>query len=232
MLFGHDITNHISGLNALRKKLSNDHIKIAEPVYADMEKNYHMYKEISGRKYEPDIFPDNKNILLQLGRFIGYLHKKEYRGFGAAGNHTGKNFKSVLSKTYEFLIAEYWNSNEEIKGFFKKITETELNPNSFSLIMPDISANQFVFSDDMEKINGLIDLDAYVIGPRELELAILELCMPSQNSAQYFKQGYEEFGRLPDIRSCRAAYRFLGYLCDPENNEKIRTLTEKNIYFE
>jgi hypothetical protein len=40
------------------------------------------------------------------------------------------------------------------------------------LIMTDISANQFLF--EVNEITACVDLDVYVIGPREWELALLE----------------------------------------------------------
>ncbi|WP_010098901.1 hypothetical protein [Ornithinibacillus scapharcae] len=58
---------------------------------------------------------------------------------------------------------------------------------TFSLIMADTSGNQFVFGVDddqaIARINAKVDLDAYVIVPRELGLVILNECITDEKLA-------------------------------------------------
>jgi hypothetical protein len=178
------------------------------------------------------MFPDNKDIHFQLGKYIGYMQKSEYEYYGTVYNHNKDSFKNDIYNFSENIIKKYWTNKNDIKNHFDGVLKDTAVFNKFSLIMPDISANQFIYSHDLEKINGVIDLDAYIIGPKELELTILELCIPNTECADYFKKGYELYNKLPILKNYRKIFRFISYLCDLEQIENIEKFMEKNIYFE
>lgn len=64
----------------------------------------------------------------------------------------------------------------------------------------------------------MVDLDSYVVGPRELELAMVEPCLTRPDD---FRRGYEEILPLPRFEPFRAYWRFsqlindLDTPCDP-----------------
>ena len=231
-VFGHNFHDQIINLEFLYKKLSNEFIPIAKPVFIDPLLQYHVYERINGKIYLPDMFPDNLNIHTQLGKYIGYQHKFEYKNHGTIYGQIKKNFENDIYDFSANIIKKYWTNRNDVKYYFSGIFHDKIVFDNYSLIMPDISANQFIFSGDMDRMVGVIDLDAYIIGPRELELAIIELCIPNNECANYFRKGYEFFRKLPLLGKCRKIFRFVSYLCDSENNENLEEFTRKNIYYE
>jgi len=73
--------------------------------------------------------------------------------------------------------------------------------------MPDLSPSQFLV--DEGGIAGLVDIESYVRGPVELELAVLEFWLEHLDA---FREGYEQHVALPSISDYRDVYRFLIYV--------------------
>jgi len=231
-VFGYNFHDQINNLEILYKKLSNEFIPIAKPVFINPLLKDHVYEKINGKDYSPDTFPENTNIHLQLGKFIGNIHKLEYKNYGAIYAQNKDTFENAINNFAETTFKKHWTNRDDIKKYFNTVFQEKTAFDNFALIMPDISANQFVFSDDMTKINGVVDLDAYIIGPKELELTIIEMCIPNNECANYFKKGYELFGKLPLLEKHRKIFRFVSFLCDPEYNENIEKFMAKNVYYE
>lgn len=82
-------------------------------------------------------------------------------------------------------------------------------PASGALVLADIAPWQFLLRDG--KAAALIDVDAYVVGPRELELVFLEYFVDDR-AARLIATGYRELGVLPPLAAVRPIYRLLGYL--------------------
>jgi hypothetical protein len=232
-LFGYNFYSHIENLNEISKKLENKYIQIAKPVYINAKEKSHLYYEIEGIKYEPDIFPSNKDVFYQLGEYIGYIHKTTYEYYGTFIQKFNKDsFGSKLKKVIEELIFKSWHENEKLFRYLGNINFDEITCSEFSLIMPDISANQFIFSKDLNKIAALVDLDAYIIGPQELELTILEMCIPDKKCAEYFHSGYERHRKFPEIENVRHIYRLLTFVCgSPDDSPEIDQFLNENIFW-
>jgi hypothetical protein len=126
------------------------------------------------------------------------------------------------------LIDTYWKEDKNVLNYFSRIQECRIAPTTYSLIMPDISANQFVFSQDLNKINAVVDFDAYVIGPREWELSIIELCLSNR---KFFKDGYEVYCEMPELSESRDFYRFFSYLCNPWEKKDLQSFLKSNVIF-
>lgn len=121
-------------------------------------------------------------------------------------------------------LSPFWYSIKEVFG-------SDFNTqrkNIYSLIMPDISGNQFVYSDELDAVTAIVDLDAYVIGPREWELAVVEQCLRNGSA---FVKGYESYQEFPDITESRSFYRFFSYLCDPWTEKDLNTFMTEHILF-
>jgi Ser/Thr protein kinase RdoA (MazF antagonist) len=232
-LFGYDFSLHTKNMNVLYKKLRNKYIAVSKPVCLDPARNMQVFKEIGGKKYAPDIFPENENIHFALGKYIGRIHRTTYKNYGGAAvqNKPKEHFKDNMTEILEWTIKNYWEGNGDVLAQFAKIKETKFETSGFSLIMPDISGNQFVYSADLQNINGLVDLDAYVVGPKEYELSVIEMCMPDNNCAECFVKGYERENTFPGIGRTRNMYRLFSYLCDPGAKEKLESFMHKKIYF-
>lgn len=228
-VFGSDFESQRRNIrNVLKFLRKNPYVDVAELISTSDEFCYQIFKEVEGVKYVPDEFPDNLEVEHQLGLYIGYLHSVHFDeyGFYPLSIQKQHNFKEEMIVCMKYIIDNYWSDDENVRNYFKHICDTKIAPTSYSLIMPDISANQFVYSHDLKEIRAVVDFDAYVVGPREWELSIVELCLKNGNA---FKNGYEKYGKMPDIEDSRSFYRFFSYLCDPWERVDLHTFMTNNI---
>ena len=150
----------------------------------------------------------------QLGRQIGTLHASRYPGLGnfpETETFTPGEFPERLARTMETLAARVWADDLEVRQslpHFMRAARQMSPPDHISLIMPDMGPGQFLT--DQRHITALIDIESYIRGPAELELAVLELWIAN---AEAFRAGYVEVnGNFPDIGGVRMVYRFFIYL--------------------
>lgn len=188
-VFSSDFTSQRAEIRVLWELLSqNPHIAAVKPVLTEESQRYTVLEWMEGMAWEPDEFPDNEEICRQLGRFIGFNHTLECTGFGRIGrpetSDFGQRIREYVRKKYpeEKRAADLLEQAEKSGGL----------SGPFVPIMVDISANQFLFSEN--KITACVDLDAYVLGPREWELAVLSACVPCIDA---FWGGYEEYKKIP-----------------------------------
>lgn len=76
-------------------------------------------------------------------------------------------------------------------------------------IMLDLRWDQFLQQNG--KLTAIVDLDAFVTGPRVLELVLLEYLLDKPQAA-IFKKQYEKTHLIPDLTHVRTAYRLLLFL--------------------
>lgn len=201
-IFSSDFTSQRAEIRALWEILSrNPHIPVAKPVLSEEEQRYTVLEWMEGIAWGPDEFPDNEEICHQLGQFIGFNHTLEYSGFGRVGKPEASDF----GKRLQMYIQKKYPEEKRVAVLLKKVEEAGGFSGPFVPIMTDISANQFLFSKD--RITACVDLDAYVAGPREWELAILSACVPRMEA---FWSGYEEYKKIPAAwEAARDLYLYL-----------------------
>jgi hypothetical protein len=73
-------------------------------------------------------------------------------------------------------------------------------------VMLDVDATQFL--GDGGHITALVDTDAYVVAPRELDFVGYEYELDAPGAAA-FARGYRAILPLPDLTSARPVYRYL-----------------------
>jgi len=148
-------------------------------------------------------------MVKQLAEHIAGLHLQQQPNWGklyqadkSASLWPDYLIKTLVTTCQQRHIGEPW--------FSRAIAQIEhIQPHSFSPIMTDLRWDQFIFEAD--KITALVDLDAFVIGPRELELVLLEYLLTA-HQAVLFKTAYEKFLPLPDLSNHRLSYRLLLFL--------------------
>jgi len=208
--------------------LENPHIPTAQLVAKSNDCQYQLFKEVQGAVWQPDEFPDREGIHYQLGQFIGFLHSKEYGYYGLPNAQLRSGFQEKMMQVMDEIVEEYWADSQQVKAYLDRLRSHPRVPDSYSLVMPDISANQFIFSKDLTAIQVVVDLDAYVIGPREWELTVIEMCLAE---GEAFKLGYEQYRKFPDLNGHREYYRFLMYLCDPWEKQDFNSFMSRSIRF-
>ena len=190
---------------------------------------------LAGAAHEPDDFPDGEALHDQLGQFIGYLHAQPYAGFGNVIMEPLRpqaDFLPMMMVAMRQTIQRFWADCPPLHEYLDNLAATTDADAIFSnaaLIMIDISGNQFVY--DQQRISGAVDLDAYVIGPREWELSTLELGI---SAPEAFRQGYERYRPLPAFTPFRRFYRFWMYLNEPGDGyapERLAQFMKQTIHF-
>ncbi len=217
-IFASDFDTQRENIESTLSLLKNPHIQVAPLIEKSHRHAYQLFREVEGLSYEPDEFPNHDALEYQLGQFIGFLHKTQYDFFGHQKMCLHGDFKERAVNAMHRTIQEYWQDSCAVKELFEDIRRLDISPSSYSFIMTDISANQFVYGDGLSSIKAVVDFDAYVIGPREWELSVIELCL---QNGEAFKKGYEEYGVFPDISAHRKFYRFFMYLCDPWDKQDV-----------
>ena len=190
----------------------------------------YLFTWIDGESWEPDPFPDRDDVHEQLGRFLGAMHGRSFDGFGPRGELIPKErYVATANASMSAIIEEHWRHTPAINRFF----EDEIAPclpdavaRDFALIMPDISGNQFVYGED--GIAGVVDIDSYVIGPRELELTIAEWCITRPEA---FRRGYEEHAQLPRFADFRRYHRFMMLVNDPNEDVNLEHALTISVHF-
>ena len=159
-------------------------------------------------------FLSSQGFMHQLGEHLANLHNHRIAHFG---NHARTHRSSLIefpdrvAHTMAALVDHGWADDDEVvKALptFQAAARSMPAPQAASLIMCDIGPSQYLIEGD--RISALIDLEGYVIGPPELELAAVELW--GEPSAP-FVEGYRAHanGRM-DLSACREAYRYFLYV--------------------
>ncbi len=162
---------------------------------------------VGGRMLSAELLTEP--MIAQLARHSASLHAHELTLWGDLSHpeYDAEFWPEVLLKTLvrqagEQGIAEPWLP--------LVVSQIELiNPTVFAPIMLDNRWDQYLFEAD--KITALVDIDAFVAGPRELELILLEYQLNEQQ-ADVFARSYQETLALPELKDVRLCYRFLLFL--------------------
>lgn len=228
MVFASDFDIQRENIEDTLLRLNNPHIKTAQLIFKSDRYRFQLFSEAEGLFFKPDEFPNDYNIEYQLGKFIGFIHSKKYDYFGNQKIHFHTGFKEKMLSVMLENINRYWSESIEVRDYFTKISCLNIAPDSYSIIMADISANQFIFNENMTSINAVIDFDGYVFGPREWELSVLEMCL---KDGKAFKKGYEEYMVFPDMNEYRDFYRFFMFLCEIWEKPALKSFMNRNLLF-
>lgn len=135
-----------------------------------------IYEYVEGDSWDTDEFPSGIDNAYRLGQYVGYNHQIAYKQCGVFGAEDVTDFYASVFSHMEACIHTHWNSDEivdrKVRQFFEGVKELHFESSKYSLIMVDLSADQFLY--DGGNIVSCVDLDAYVVGPVEWELSFLK----------------------------------------------------------
>ncbi len=145
--------------------------------------------------------------LVELGRALATIHERRFDTFG---NPSG---------SFRYPPAEF---NGRVKQLFRSTADARLDemcaavdalvpPGEGSLVLLDLFAPQFLASGG--RVVAMVDIDAYAVGPRELDLVCLEYFVDAR-AAELVARGYREIAPWPSLRRVRRAYRYLFWALD------------------
>lgn len=166
----------------------------------------------------PDLTTAPDALLIQLGAWLARLHHDDSPQWGnLAGTRREplSTFPTRLAETIDMLTHRFHASDPTLTAIANRLSgaiPTMPVPTRAAPIMLDIDPTQFLR--DGARITGLIDTDAVVLGPPELELISLEPLL-DERSAAAFRAGY---GPLPSLAAVRPFYRFLSLLMEVQGD--------------
>ncbi|MGE7919296.1 phosphotransferase [Viridibacillus sp. NPDC093762] len=176
-----------------------------------LKKEFVVVEKLKGQIVES--FTDWPSSVLQsFGEDLAKIHRYKEN---FVGNPSGsyqvslREFNQHLMDTVNELVSRFYYKEEKIKSMLPKINNL-INglpiPEYSTFVLVDMDPTQFL--SDGREITGLVDTEAYVIAPRELDFIALEYVLDVK-SGQAFKKGYERVMDIPDLAKCRMPYRYL-----------------------
>jgi len=156
----------------------------------------------------------NSQMVKQLAHHVACLHQKRFKYWGCL-NPRNTRVDDSKSNQWPIQLAQTLQLFSQQDGIHEKYLVQAMdachyiNTKEFVPMMPDLRWDQFLQEDD--KLTALVDLDAFILAPRELDFVLLEYILTTQQH-DYFIQTYNNYLPTPDISKVRPAYRLLLFL--------------------
>lgn len=194
-------------------------LKVDPTSHNPLNKPYVIMQKALGISVKPESkeaveVSTNKDIAYQLGLFLSKVHSEAFDYFG---NMSGRGlplaeFPKKLASTLRILASSpkalQQPRVQALLPHYLRLAKEHPPLTSTEMMMLDLWPIQFLLGEN--KLEALIDLEGYVIGPVGLELTFLEFWVEPLAS---FKEGYlSEGAKWPDFEDQRDLYRFFLYL--------------------
>ncbi|NQY27203.1 MAG: hypothetical protein HRT92_08495 [Piscirickettsiaceae bacterium] len=164
-------------------------------------------KVVAGTMVTADVI-DN-DMVEKLAQHISQLHQQQQATYGTLldVNLSVQNWSQQLQSTLKQLAEDHVIPAELLMNALSQAAL--LSVDSFVPVMLDLRWDQFLH--DEGALSVLVDLDAFVFAPRELEFVLLEYLL-DQQQAEVFMQQYRQSHTIPDLSIVRTAYRLLLFM--------------------
>jgi hypothetical protein len=158
-----------------------------------------------------DVKTPNEYMVMQLARHLASMHCVIYSKWGPVYEPA---IEAALWPERILQIIEALNEKQSqvIPEDLIELARNEIqaiNVDVFCPIMMDLRWDQMLHQQG--QLSAIVDMDAYVIGPPELELILLEYQL-SPEQAERFKAIYLDVADMPDLSAVRHTYRLLLFL--------------------
>lgn len=209
-LFGLDLRNEIANFSDVYELLDKSTgLHIPELIKAETLKNDNAYILTSELKGSA-ITSVNDQILMQMANHLAELHSNSNKNWGSLNNPSFNFFdwSSLLQATLIKSDQKWGSAFLQSGEYLKRALEDSalIEPHTFVPMMCDLRWDQFLQKGG--EMSALVDLDAFVFAPRELDFVILEYLL-SPDQVGVFREAYSKLHVIPDIRKVRLAYRLL-----------------------
>lgn len=164
--------------------------------------------------------------LNDLGDYMGRVHSRRFPYLGAPDGSlrvAPADWGEHLAHAMEGVVATFFSDKTDLVELLPEMQALALSlpaPDGGALVMPDLDASQFLGGPD--GLKALVDLESYVLGPVELDLAGLELVLQPAEAA-IFAQSYTRHRPLPLLERSRPLYRFLHRLWGAQGDRPMAT---------
>jgi len=152
----------------------------------------------------------NDSMVKALAQHIGQMHQCQQPTWGALCNAelTASQWPERLQHALKLLAAKQHVISEDILVEALKLA-ANCTTDYFVPIMPDLRWDQFLQQNS--HLSALVDLDAFVFAPRELEFVLLEYLLDEQQAILFAEQ-YKKKHSLPTLSQVRKPYRLLLFM--------------------
>lgn len=154
----------------------------------------------------------SEESLHQLGTWLAKVHLNRFDYYGnlARTKITHKdNFHHELAQAMRIIVDREHEPTSKINLYLENALR-ELSalpsPEYFHPVLIDLGPDQFLVEDG--KISAIVDVEGYVVGPREFDFVGLEYVL-DEEASKAFIRGYTEILDLPDLSKCRRVYRYM-----------------------
>ena len=158
---------------------------------------------------------DTSHLAEALGRHLGSLHSVSFAYWGtypSGPRYAPADWPARCAETLRYLAERYFQDEpavqRDLPGFVQQAAGLP-GPERLALVLPDLRPDQFLQVD--HELTALVDVEAHVIGPSELDLILMEYVLKPED-ASAFKSGYQAYLTLPDLKALRPLYRYLYFL--------------------
>lgn len=173
----------------------------------------------------PSFIGQPDGMLRGFGVWLARVHARRFDGFGdlkGSRKEPKERFHARLAETMRVMV-EREHADDAAMGEVLAAALEELRglpaPGAFCPVMVDLGPGQFLTEGG--RITGLVDAEAYVAAPRELDFISLEYEL-DERAARPFLEGYRSVLDAPDLSRCRTAYRFFYRLMGVKGSVDIR----------
>jgi hypothetical protein len=222
--------SHAGGL-PVPNLLSHGHFK--EPL-RNRSLSYLIMEWLPGQRC--DTFAELSEVGLEsYGIHLARLHSHvlpQVRVLAGAQSCLPETFGAKVSETLTWLVHTYFQYDPGLTALLPGMYRQALglHPTRCVPVLVDLDPSQYLHNGTGE-LCALIDTDAYVIGPRELDFIALEYVLTAAQGAA-FTRGYSTLLPLPNLHYVRTVYRYLYRLMEvfPGNFSPDEWLTYPGIF--
>lgn len=153
-----------------------------------------------------------ERVLEQLGHALASLHARRLPYYGhltREPRHPAASFHVGMIAVMRALVDQFFGDDLALAAALEPTAEAALRlppPATCAPVMIDLDARQFLA--DGERLTALVDTEAYVAAPRELDFVALEYIL-DERGARAVARGYAAVLPLPDLGAVRPVYRYL-----------------------
>ncbi|MEK4564993.1 phosphotransferase [Alkalihalobacillus sp. FSL R5-0424] len=207
------------------------------PAFIDMkrvgDREYAILEKMNGQMIH-SFLDQPLSVIKSLGAGLAEIHaiKRDYTGSPSRTftipldrfySHVSETMSQLVSNFYKDQI-DFIETLQIAQQQLKHIPQLE----SSTFVLIDMDPTQFLT--DGNVITGLVDTEAYVVAPRELDFIGLEYVLDEQSAAA-FKEGYQTVLEPPQLEHVRMPYRFLYRLLSVQGSVELETwMNEKTLF--
>ncbi len=224
-LFGVNLQQDIKHFETLYRHIAKlTSLQIPEIVKVEsirQQSAYILTKELKGSV--PDHSKINNGMVEQLAQHLAELHKDQRDSWGLIHQPLFKSneWRQRLSDTLEKSAYKWGGELAKYKPYLESALEAcnHLNASEFVPLMPDLRWDQLLITKDYAELI-LLDLDAFVLAPREMDFILLEYLL-DQQQIEVFIEVYSQHHAIPDLKYARPAYRLLLFFMEVLGEQDI-----------